>query len=315
MGAVRRGSIGMTPWKDICECDVEDKEHLALFREKLSRWKECATGGDVHSVQNQIANLLWDDTVFRTFNEARRLSEETADPSTGLPGTMIELLDKNFMDSQVMAIRRLTDSQYRDPRRVVVSLPTLVAEVKEAVHLYSRENYVCYDGIPYAEAATDDERVRAMVSGRHHDYDRLAGCSSDGRSRHDRVKPTIFNDFAQEQAEFEILKAYANKYLAHAADPANRGRAQEVLDEISLCRFHKCYRALFRIVSVFGLLIDERILCEVPGPPSQGDQLRNWDRPIITGADRDKLYQYWRDREYEIDRWSEEARSNDTQSA
>jgi len=298
-------------WEDICDCDVVDKERLALFRDRLRRWKEHVGGTDVHSIENQISNLLWDDAVFRTFNEARRLHVETRDPSTGYFGSVIELLDKNFMDSQVMAIRRLVDKECYDPDRAVVSFPTIIAEIKEAAQLYTRENYVCYDGAPYTETATDNERVSGTVYGRHHQYDLLTDCPAGSRSRTDGINPGVFDHLAKEQGEFKRLKTYANKYLAHAADPGNRGKAQSELDKISLCEFDRCYRALFRTASLTGLLIDQYVCCEVPTP--QFDQLKDWDKPIATTADRNKLRQYWCHRVGEIDRWREEARFEDRQ--
>ena len=112
--------------KDICNCDVRDKELLACFREKLRHWKTCLSDqNDTHSIYNQFTRLFWDHAVYRTFNEARRLSEKTNDPSTGLQGTIIDLLDRNFMDSQALAIRKLTDQ-----RKDVVSLRSLINEIK-----------------------------------------------------------------------------------------------------------------------------------------------------------------------------------------
>jgi len=297
----------MMAWKDICDCDVVDKECLALFRDRLRRWKEHVGGTDVHSIESQISNLLWDDAVFRTFNEARRLCVETRDPSTGYSGTVIQLLDKNFMDSQVMAIRRLVDKEGYDPDRAVVSFPTIIAEIKEAAQLYTRENYVCYDGAPYT--ATDDEHVRRTVSVRHDQYDLLTDRLAGSRSRTDRINSGVFDRLAKEQGEFKRLKTYANKYLAHAADPGNRGRAESMLDKISLCEFDKCYKALFRIAFLVGLLIDQSVVCEVPTP--QFDQLEDWDKPIVTTADHNRLHRYWHDRVAQIGRWGQEAKSED----
>ena len=83
------------PWKDLVDCDVRDKEHLALFRAKLREWKKCLNDlQDPHSIFHQITTLMWDDTVWRTFNEARGLSERTQDPSTGLQNTLIDLIDR-----------------------------------------------------------------------------------------------------------------------------------------------------------------------------------------------------------------------------
>jgi len=296
----------MVPWKDICDCDVADKKCLALFRDGLRRWKEHAVGTDGHSIQNQIWALLWDDAVFRTFNEARRLHIKTRDPSTGYYGTVIRLLDKSFVTCQVMAIRRLMDRHHHDPCRAVVSLPTIMAEIEEATQLHTRENYVCYDGTPYTDKQATDEDVRAIVRWRHRNYDLLAGCSDAKRSRSDRIRPDVFASLNRDHREFEILQTYANKYLAHAADPDNMRNAQDVPSQVSFRKFDECYRALFGIASAVGVLIDECIPCMVPVPSY--DQLNDWDKPIVTTADRDKLRQYWHDRAGEIDRWGEEAK-------
>ena len=39
-------------WLDICECDVEDKQNLALFRIKILEWQNILSGDDVHSIYN-----------------------------------------------------------------------------------------------------------------------------------------------------------------------------------------------------------------------------------------------------------------------
>jgi hypothetical protein len=54
-----------TSWKDLVDCDVQDKERLALFRAKLREWKKCLDDDfiDPHSIARQIISLLWDDIV------------------------------------------------------------------------------------------------------------------------------------------------------------------------------------------------------------------------------------------------------------
>lgn len=293
-------------WKGVCECDVVDKDRLALFRNKLGRWKECVCGKkDAHSIESQILSLLWDDVVFRTFNEARRICVEARDPSTGYYGTVIQLLDKNFMNSQVMAIRRLTDRHNPDSSRAVVSFPTITAEIKEAQDLYTRENYVCYDGTPYDESSAGDQEAAEKARGRHRSYDLLAECLDSERQRQDRISSAILGELVKNYREFSNLKTYANKYLAHAADPTNRGNAQNVPSEISLRAFDACYKALFRMAAIVSLFVDEFILCEPPVPTF--NPLKHWDKPIVTSAQLPTLRQYWDNRVDEIERWEKEA--------
>jgi hypothetical protein len=291
--------------KDICICDVEDKELLACFRDKLTRWKTCLSDQkDYHSIYNQLTNLFWDHTVFRTFNEARRLSIETNDPSTGLQGTIIDLLDRNFMDSQAIAVRRLTDQ-----RKDVVSLRRIIDEIRENANLYTRENYVCYDGISFDEAPDDDHHAKHFRYSRQTCYDYLSGKDKDSRSRNDKLSPTVLAKMEEAVTKdfvtTEEVRMYVNKWVAHAAAQDNRGQHVAVLDNISLQKLDECYQALIRIGKKVELLIDEHLLCTVPTP--RFDKLKNWDKPIIITQDLKDIEKYWLERCKEIETWAKEA--------
>lgn len=82
--------------KDICECDVRDKESLALFRSLMCKWQEVLAGEDRHSIFNQIQDLVWDDAVYRTFNEARRISIENRENGNQLLCTITEVATPQF---------------------------------------------------------------------------------------------------------------------------------------------------------------------------------------------------------------------------
>ena len=291
--------------KDICNCDVRDKELLACFREKLRHWKTCLSDQkDSHSIYNQFIRLFGDHTVYRTFNEARRLSKETNNPSTGLQGTIIDLLDRNFMDSQAIAIRRLTDQ-----RKDVVSLRSLINEIKGNIRLYIRENYVCYDGISFDEAPNDDHHVKHLRHSRQRRYDYLSGKDKGNRSRDDKLSSAVLTKMEEEVTKdfgiTEEVRLYVNKWVAHAAAQNNRGQYVRVLDNISLHKLDLCYQALIRIGKTVELLIDEFLLCSVPTP--QFDQLKNWDKPVVMTTELKALREYWFERDREIENWDRKA--------
>jgi hypothetical protein len=296
---------------DICSCDVKDKELLALFREKLRRWKACLSDQeDYHSIYNQLTTLFWDHAVYRTFNEARRLSIKTNDPSTGLQGTLIDLLDKNFMDSQAIAIRRLTDKDNR-----VFSLRFLIDEIKANTHLYTRENYVCYDGITYCDEDPITNRysvnyqidlANLLRNKRQEGYDFLSGKCKDRRSRDDKLSLAVFAEIEKDFKITEEVRTYVDKWVAHAEAPWERKKHAHVLDKISLSKFDECYQSLIRIGKKIELLIDEVLLCSVPTPLF--DQLKNWDKPVVVTKDIQALREYWGERDKEIEKWAKEAK-------
>jgi AbiU2 len=289
--------------KNLCECDVEDKESLAVFRNKIRRWCQILTGDDIHSIFNQIQDMVWNDTVYRTFNEARRLSEETNDPSTGLPGTVIELLDLSFLMSQTMAIRRLTDSHEWRPERAVYSLPSLIEEIKESKAFFSRENYVCYDGIPF-EGDKLQHPQDLVHSSRHSVFDLLSGTDKDHRNRYDKINEKIFKELQREISKTDLIRAYSNKFVAHAAAPDNRRKIDPELKRLSLQYIEKSYKAIITVGKHLERLTGATLIVELATP--QFDQLKSWDKPTITSIDKEKLYSYWKKRGEMFEGWQRE---------
>jgi hypothetical protein len=49
--------------------------------------------GDDHSVRQQISGMLWNNAVFRTINEARRLAQDNGRQSAALNGTIAQFTD------------------------------------------------------------------------------------------------------------------------------------------------------------------------------------------------------------------------------
>ncbi len=126
---------------DICDCDVKEKEKLALFRLKRSEWVQCLIK-DTFSISKQISNMLWNDMVFRTINEARKLTAKEGSKEIGFNGPLLELFDQGYVTTRVMAIRRLTDPTFYDPKRAVISLPRLVDDMRQYGDLITRENHM-----------------------------------------------------------------------------------------------------------------------------------------------------------------------------
>lgn len=284
--------------KNLCDCDVDDKKSLDLFRIKISNWQEILTGIDRHSIYNQIQDIIWNDNVYRSFNEARRLSEETSDPSTGLAGTLIELIDQMFITHQSMAIRRLIDNS---KRRRECSLPRLLSEMEQSKELFTRENYVCYDGLPF-NGSNLSWRDEHLYNYRQKTFDILSKKEESGRTRKDTISSAIFPEIKELLLKSKSIKTFANKFLAHAADPANRKKMEPTLKNITLQHFEETYKTLVTIGKYFERLVGKLLLTEFP--TAQFDQLENWDKPLILSSDKKKLYDYWEERGRMFDSWS-----------
>ena len=287
---------------DLCKADVQDKESLSIFRNKILDLQKIFIYGndDIHSISNQYQEMIWNDTVYRTFNEARRISEITNSPNTGLPGTLIEMIDRNFFDTQAMAIRRLTDPHEFRPNRTVNSIPSIIEEIKSISGIFTRENYICYNGTPYDNSTLPEWPDQAKHEERNKQFDRIA-VKFTTRSRDDLLDIEILKKLEKELQDFDLIRAYTNKYVAHAAASGNRYKLIPELKKLTLQALEDSYRKIVAICKVLGDVLDVYFLAEIATP--QFDQLENWNMPFVTKEDHLELYKYWESRREMFERW------------
>ncbi|MBM4293803.1 MAG: hypothetical protein FJ126_02725 [Deltaproteobacteria bacterium] len=288
---------------DIFNCDVHDKKKLALFINKRNEWKRLLLEGSPHSIYNQIVRLLWNDAVFRTFNEARRLTIEHSSPNCGLNGPLLRLLDEGFVASQIMAIRRLTDRNFREPEKAVISLIRVIDDIKKHSNLITRENYLCYDGTSYDEPNfMDDPPKWTQWKTRQSNFDKMSGIPEDMRARSDEIEKSLIKHLEKNLRACDGPRRYANKFIAHASDPQTNPALSEEEKKITLDKLDECYRAILRTASFLGtVLLYEFSLGGLPTP--QYDHLKNLEKPMVNKENKQKLYNYWRNRNQEVDDW------------
>ena len=275
------------------------------FVQKQKVWKEQLSGNDKHAIWQRVGELFMYDTVWRTYNKARGISLTTNRPTTGLAGSIIEVLDEGFIRLQTFELSKLIEKNWPDPKKHIYSIRRLFDEIKKHADLFTREAYVTFDDTSYEEQEGEDWRVEFNRNYRHGKYDIISDIADADRSRKNKLHSDYLERVEKEFDAFAKLKTYRNKYLGHAADPINRTDA--VLSEITLAYFDECYKALIRIGKMIELLlVDELLLCEPPVP--QYDVLKNWDKPAIASCDMPKLREYRRARLKEIEQWNEDAK-------
>jgi hypothetical protein len=288
---------------DICTCDVKDKANLALFIQKREEWKKCIVGSAPHAVHRQVTHMLWNDTVFRTFNEARRLTIEERSKKHGFNAPLIRLLDEGFVATQTMSRRRLTDRNFRDPKKAVISLVRVIDDIKDSAHLVTRENYLCHEGTPYAEPDGIQDGVAWMHwRKKQTNFDKLSGTTQEKRERSDRIQKSILESLSKELKICDSVREYVNKFIAHVSDPETNPELTEKEKKITLNKLDECYRAIVCVGSFLGAaFLYEHLLGSVPTP--QYDQLKNMHLPMVAKPDMDKLYTFWHERCREVDGW------------
>jgi hypothetical protein len=288
---------------DICKCDVNDREKLALFRSRRKEWEKWLSARSRHSIFKQIYNLLWYDTVFRTINEARRIQSDNKSGKTGFNDPLIELFDNGFVATQALAIRRLTDPNFHHPQKAVFSLVRLIDDLSSHSNLFTRQNYICYDGTSYSGLQFEKDGIDWIHWDRKHkNFDMLSGVSPEKRKRNDKIKPAIITRLSKEIKVCDNIRTYVNKYLAHASAPETRIKLKDEQKNITLERLDQCYQAIIMVASfIGGIILYDSSVGGVPTP--QFDHLENLDKPMVSTNDIDLLDTFWTQRSQEVANW------------
>jgi hypothetical protein len=180
--------------------------------------------------------MVWTDVSFKVLTHLAMNDESDALSNTLLGQALID----RHVATQVLAIRRLMDVGNSD----VISLRRLVKEIGRNFALFTWENYVCFDGLPYDyEAVQRKEMMERIGTGAfwgqisgpdahgtsrmaHEQFDRLAGFRPEDRRRDDRLPTSLLRTIGRwlDDSGADELAKWSHAYLAHAGGPEWRKR-------------------------------------------------------------------------------------------
>ncbi len=310
------------------QCHVLDKERLRLFRDKRETWRFWLRGDDPHSIWKQIWALLWDDVLFRTVNDLRRHALDHPSDTVGFNSAVLRLFDAGFVTTQVTAIRRLTERQPRDPAKSVISLRRLVDDIRASRELMTREVYVAYDGLPYDPASVLDAEIeKKLAAGTiapfewletsgpsawrmsemvHKNFDKFSRCLvPESRSRTDLIAPDWFDWLDSRLNACEDIRKFANKFVAHAAEPSSRTGLADTQTGVTLDRLGLCHKAIYQVAALVGSLLWEGSFRAVPIP--QYAHLENLEKGWVKRDDLNVAHEFWHQNLEAIERWESES--------
>ena len=289
------------------------------FRDKRNNWINKLTGEDRNSIKSQINSMVWNATVFRIVNEARRLAENQ-DGKTELCGIVHILINDGFAAIQMLGTRCLLDMS-----KGANSLVRLLRDIQNSRSLITREHMLAEEKLPY-----DYELIREMhheyareerertgqstiniprhlawhrIKRRHEVIDKLTSVSENQRSPNDSISPDLLSCLENKvkQAGEEIVK-YAHHFLAHAIGPDKRAEANADKIRVSwrdLLDGHKAFYQVANFISIY--LLGWNSLGGLPIP--QFDQFKYIDRPLALKEDIRVLKDTWKEYEGEINEW------------
>ncbi len=314
------------------QCDVLDRANLTKYRELRTRMDEYFNSDKHHPIWSQISSLLWRDGIFRVVNEARRAASENPSPDIGVNGPVSDLIDIGFVSTQTTAIRRLTEKNWSNPKKAVISVRRALHELRDARDIITREVYVANDGLPYDYEAVlnkwfttdaaqnpnscgfiDGEGPKGWPASEraHKNFDKLAGVDAKNRKRSDLIDPKIFDLLDATLNECEPVCAYADKFIAHAADSTSREELPEDERTVSLAKFDECYKSIYQVAwYIYGSLLWIASHGGLPVP--QYDHLKYLDKPWMLRETLDGARKKWSERGDEISKWARDIRPEDS---
>jgi hypothetical protein len=295
----------------LSECDVPPERRPALeaYRAKRRTWLDWIDKDEDHAIWTTLSAMIWNDVSFRTLADLG-----SNNPNSPLGNSLVaEKLINGHVATQVLAIRRLLDRA-----RNTISLRRLIADIRSNYTLFTRENYVCHDGLPYDyEAVMRSELAQRANTGpfwgatsgpqawgtsqmAHQQFDRLSGIDPGNRTREDRLPRALLDRIEGwlNTSDADELAEWSHVYLAHAGSAENRKALAEAI--ITNDRITAVTRVLARVteaISAYLLFAGGRSNALMP--TAQFDQFEHLDRPVLQQDRQDSLRDLW-------DRLSEE---------
>jgi hypothetical protein len=300
----------------INQCDVPPERRAALerFRSKRRLWLSWIDEDEHHAIWTVLSSMIWTDVSFKVLTHLAATDEKNALNNTLVAQALIE----GHVATQVLGIRRLMDNGGND----IISLRRLVKDLKSNFALFTRENFVCFDGLPYDYLAVQRKEMleRAgtgpfwgVTSGpgahstsrmAHEQFDILAGIRPENRRREDRLPQSLLTKIETwlDDSGADQLARWSHAYLAHAGGPESRKRIADL--KVTANKITDAIKVLARVaeaISASLLFAGGRLNGLMP--VAQFDPFEKLDVPVMEGGADTGVRRLWDQLSAERDRY------------
>lgn len=300
------------------QCDVADKTSLNSFREKLLKWHGWLFSDPDSAIWKQIYKMMWYETLFWTINKARQFADQSPSPDVGFNDAVTRFIDNGYVSMQLLAVRRLTDRA-----KDTVSLPRLIGDLKANSALFTRENFVSHDGLPFdpepkrnefynSILAEEKPRTRWMettgpdawdsAERAHTTFDRLMGKKPATRRRDDSIAPEIFDSLMDHLSVCDAARLVASKFIAHTLDKNEIEKIPKEERNITFDKLAECQKAICQVAAYISAPILYAGTSDVV-PTPQYDLFENWDKRWCQDKTKSELGRFFKDHKSQIDDW------------
>src|ERR1700730_9061572 len=247
----------------IAQCDVTTEKRAALqsYRGKRHLWLSWIDSDEHHAIWRVLSSMVWTDVSFRVLTHFA-----VNDENNGLNNSLLaEALLDGHVATQVLAIRRLMD----DGNSGIISLRRLVKDLRRNFALLTRENYVCFDGLPYDYEAVPQKEMMAHA-GKGFFWGETSGPGAHG---------TTIERWLDDSGADDLAKL-SHAFLAHAGGPESRKRSADLM--VTTNKITDAIKALARVteaISAWLLFAGGRTNSLMP--VAQFNQFEKLDKPSM----------------------------------
>lgn len=290
----------------IAQCDVTTEKRAALqsYRDKRRLWLSWIDTDEHHAIWRVLSSMVWTDVSFKTLTHFA-----INDENNGLNNSLLaEALLNGHVATQVLAIRRLMDDSNSD----IISLRRLVKDLRRSFALLTRENFVCFDGLPYDyESVQQKEMMERAGKGvfwgetsgpgahgtsrmAHEQFDKLAGIDPAKRNREDRLPTSLLTTIESwlDDSGADDLAKWSHAFLAHAGGPESRKRTADLM--VTTNKITDAIKALARVteaISAWLLFASGRTNSLMP--VAQFNPFEKLDKSIMQAGGEADAYKLW----------------------
>ena len=296
------------------QCDVApaQRKSLKTYREFRQSCLDDLFGDSDASIANQLHALAWHSAVFKTLNEARRL-----EPDRAVNGALWELAACGYAVLMTVGIRKLMDDDKKSN-----SVLSLLIYVERHSTLVTRENFVCFDGLPYDYEAvqqtawqlsdwknpgfnlssTKGPQAWGTSEMMHKAFDALSGIDKkEDRTRTDEVQIELFNRLKRSllDTNIESVKKLVNKVIVHAD---RRAMGKEAFAGVTYNQIDEAFEKIVRVASFVSTLFASGFGNVLATP--QFDVLENLNSSWASKPTIPLLQDYWDTLSTSMDSWT-----------
>jgi hypothetical protein len=210
------------------------------FKLKWALWNRCLNSDDPHAINNQILHMVWNYAVWSLIDEARRIGKPLPEGGVAHNWIVHNFIDICYFESQILAIRRLTDNYPLEGEMGVFSLSSLLKDLGNNVELLTKEN------------------IATVIE----DFSSNHPILSDAK-----YSPQIFFSLRDRlHASCRNITNHVNKSVAHASSPESRKGFDDEEHEINFRHVKEAIKLICRITNFINVyfISGSEYLCFLP---------------------------------------------------